>query len=424
MLDTNKLEQVVEQQIKDNVRQKVEEITSDAQWITGLEQQIVEFVQARVLAKFNNVGARPDIVSAVQTSVVDLFQQGAVPGIDNYVDQKLINQGINSAVDQMITASIDNLVADPEWIKRVETLILQNYTQKLSRHLSTVDINSLVIDYIDQSVDRWQERFKKNFKTAGIIDASTTQQMLIEDDQVSISNQLVTKDAVVNDSLVVNNLAVKGSINVDNQSWNELATVAANKALSGLTEDWINLLVKQVVELSATQGIDFKSVSINGKPLVDENKLNDAITKTNIQTTGILEKLNVAGTASIHDTLLVTNKRVGINTQSPEMALSVWDEETNLLAGKVSKDKLFIGSGRKQTLAMGVNRTSHIEIDPEGLVTINQLRLGRWKISHASDVPGYSGTRGDLVLNSDPKPNSPFAWVCLGGLQWQAIRGA
>jgi len=340
------------------------------------------------------------------------------------LDQTLINQSITSAVDQLITASIDNLVADPEWIKRVETLILQNYTQKLTRHLSSIDLNSLVVDCIDQSIDRWQEKLKKNFKTAGITDTATTQQLSIEDNQVAVKNQLTAKNATIDDNLYVNNLVVKGLVNVDNQSWDELATVAGSKALAQLTEDWTASLVKQVVELSTTHGIEFKNITIDGTPLVDGNTLNGAITQTNIQTTGVLESLTVAGRTKLNnDTVTVTSKRVGINTSDPEMALSVWDEETNLIAGKLSKEKVFVGSGRKQTLALGVNRTPYIEIDPEGLVTINQLRLGRWRISHAAEAPGHSGTRGDLVFNSDPKPGTPFAWVCTGGFQWQSLQG-
>jgi hypothetical protein len=118
------------------------------------------------------------------------------------------------------------------------------------------------------------------------------------------------------------------------------------------------------------------------------------------------------------------SRRIGINTRDPEMALTVWDEEVCVLAGKLSQDLAYIGTGRRQSLALGVNRKHHIMIDVDGLITVQQLRIDRWKIGHAAQVPGYSGTRGDFVLNHDPKPEAPFAWICLGGFKWQPLRSA
>ena len=429
MLDTTALTQLVEQEIKTNVQRHVSAVISDVGWINNMEQQVIDFAQARLLAKFNNVGAVPELVSMVKHSVGDLFAQGQIPNIANFVDTKLIDQSIDSAVTKLVTSTLDNLSVDPQWLARIENLIVQNYTQKISRHLSAVDIDSLVAAQLESSIDKWQERFRKNFKTSGIEDTAQSRQLGIEDNLVIVENQLVARGlhvvdgAEISGDLTVKNLAVTGTVNVDNKSWDQISTLAAGKALDKITSDWKTALVAEVLELSRTQGIDFKDVLINGKALVSNNQLNATITHSNLENVGTLKQLTVSGPATITDTFNVVRGRVGINTQQPEMALSVWDEEVAVMAGKLAKDQAFIGTSRNQSLTLGVNRSPYLEIDTSGLVTVKQLRIDRWKISHGGTEPGHTGTRGDVIFNSDPKPGTPFAWVCLGGLRWQPVRG-
>ena len=46
------------------------------------------------------------------------------------------------------------------------------------------------------------------------------------------------------------------------------------------------------------------------------------------------------------------------------------------------------------------------------------------KISHDVQVPGWAGTRGDMVFNTNPGPDRVFAWVCLGAHKWQTLKSA
>ena len=115
---------------------------------------------------------------------------------------------------------------------------------------------------------------------------------------------------------------------------------------------------------------------------------------------------------------------MGINTDAPDLALSIWDEEINLSLGKLKSNTAWIGTSRLQDLAIGVNGIASIMVNKEGLVTVKELRLGRHRISHADQVPGWSGTKGDLVINSDPKSEAPFGWICLGTFRWQPLRSA
>jgi hypothetical protein len=63
------------------------------EWLASFEQRIIEFVQARVMAKFANAEYLPEITDTVKSSVSELFKNGVVPGIDQYVDTATVRYG-------------------------------------------------------------------------------------------------------------------------------------------------------------------------------------------------------------------------------------------------------------------------------------------------------------------------------------------
>jgi len=179
-----------------------------------------------------------------------------------------------------------------------------------------------------------------------------------------------------------------------------------------------------VLEAAKTQGIEFQDVIVRGMPVVQDGTLNSAIRHSQLESVGTLDRLSVSGDADLATTMHVRNRRVGINTLDPEMALSLWDEEVTVVAGKLKQGHAFLGTARSQNFSLGVNRKPYLEIDAEGLITVKNFRIDRHRVSFAAQVPGYSGTRGDLVFNSDPNDGQPFAWVCLGAFRWQPLRAA
>ena len=424
MLDNMSLDSLIEQQIKTVVEARVQAILAQPEWIDNLEQRITKYAQDRIVGRFANISTVPDLIDAVQGSVRKLFDQVHVPGLETYVSPSKITQAIDNGIQALVNAAIDNLVIDTEWQNKIERSVNHIMTMRLSDRLSSIDINSLIVSHIDAGIDRWQDRLKRDFRTNGISDQANNIELTVLDGVVVVERDFVAKNIQVEQDLIVNNLVVSGVINTDNRSWNELKDVISQQVLTATTEQWRQDLVDQVVLESRTAGINFDSVMVDDLPLIENKTLSAAVVDSHLQSIGTLRDLRVAGTAQFGQTMQVSGRRVGINTQDPEMALAVWDEEVSIIAGKLSKQQAFVGTARLQNLAIGVNRTPQIEIDVDGLTTIKQLRVGRHRISHAGTVPGYSGTRGDLVLNSDPKPGTPFAWVCLGAFQWQSLHSA
>ena len=430
MIETKNMEDFVQEQIRSAVDHFVASVITDDSWMRNLEQRIVRHVQDRITARFANIETVPDLVSTVKTSVRDLMTQGHVPGIDRYLDPVVISQNIDRAVEQQIARSLDLLAADPAWIAKMETLINQNYMRRVSEWISTRDLDGMVASLIDASVDRWQDRFKQEFATRGLHDGAETLELTLSPGEVRITNSLQCPDMVISDRaavqgvLEVQDLVLRGTINTDNVSWNELSNRIAQDTLDLITDQWRQDLVNGVLEIAKTQGIEFQNVTLRGMPLVENGTLNSAVRHSQLASVGTLDRLSVSGDADISDTMHVRNRRVGINTSDPEMALSLWDEEVAVVAGKFKQSHAFLGTARSQNLSLGVNRRPYLEIDTDGLVTVKNFRIDRHRVSFAAQVPGYSGTRGDLVFNSDPNDGQPFAWVCLGAFRWQPLRTA
>ena len=346
----------------------------------------------------------------------------------------VIERQIRDAVDQSIEGYVETTIAqltlDPAWVAKIENLVNQNFARKFTERLSMLDVSGLIKSHIDEGFDKYREKLVKEFTTAGVSDIASDTELEVCDELVRVRHRLVAnetfveQDAKVRGTLDVNNLCVRGSINTDNRSWNELSNVIKQQVLQGINDEWKQSLVQQVLDLAITQGIDFSDVKIDGTTLVSGNTLSHKITETSIQKTGTLRDLVVEGNTKLNETLNVNRRRVGINTTDPEMALSIWDEEVSIIAGKIAPQRGFIGTSRMTPLSIGVNRVSAIDIDTDGLVAVKKLRIGQHRMSHESQVPGYSGTRGDIVFNSDPKPDAPFAWVCLGGFKWQSLKSA
>ena len=340
------------------------------------------------------------------------------------IDQKTIEQLVLKAVQDNILSSVENIAQDPVWLARIEQLINQTVTYQTIAQIGSIDINTIIHDRVDENMNKFHSRMREDFSSVGIKDQATETQLTIMNDHTVFENNLTARDLTIANSAQIQNLVVTGSINTDNHSWSALSADIAEKTFARVTDTWQSDLVRQVAEHIKTNGIDFDQVTVGGTLLVDGNRLAETIKETSIQTTGVLRTLQVAGETHLNETFSVARKRVGVNTEEPEMALSVWDEEVSVNIGKNKLNQAYIGTGRAQGIAIGTNRVAHVEITADGLTQIKKLQVGVHKISHATEVPGWSGTKGDMVFNANPGSNRVFAWVCLGAFKWQVLKSA
>jgi hypothetical protein len=340
------------------------------------------------------------------------------------IDANLVQNLVEQAVEKNILSTIENLCQDEAWLSRIEHMINQTVTQETVSRIGSIDINTIIRQQVDNNMKTVKQQLLTDFASTGINDQSTTCQLTVMDDTTVVENRLTAADLTVVNGARINDLSVTGSINTDNPAWTTLADNISDNALKKLSDKWQKELVQDVVEQIREKGIEFDTVTIGGEHVVIGNRLSNSITASNLQSVGVLRQLSVAGETHLNNTVSVINNRLGINTSSPESALSIWDEEVSVIVGKHKAKQAYIGTARDQTLSLGVNRTPYLDIDNTGLTTVKKLQVGVHKFSHATQVPGWSGTKGDIVFNANPGPDLVFAWVCTGSYNWQVIKGA
>lgn len=417
MLDTKALQKLVEEQVKQEVTSRVSSALNE-QWVKTVEDKAIKFIQDRIVAKFANSEAMPELIDAVKSSVRELFQSGQIPGLGQYVDYDFIKQSVNDSTQQLVQIAIQELSVDRSWLEKIESQVNQSMTQRVVATLGSTDIRSMVNRRVDEVTEEIVKRI-----IPGIQDQSENIELTLLDKNVVVENTLTAKDIEAVESVTVKNLVVKGSVNTDNQSWQALAESISQRTLDKLNNDWKQMLVQQVAESIKQQGIEFDSITVGGHKIVDGNKLSSQITQSNLQSVGKLAQLVVDGEVNLNDTVNVVDRRIGINTKNPDMAMSIWDDEVTLSLGKHKENTAYFGTTRRQGLTIGVNKTPVIEIDTDGLTAIKKLQVGIHRVSLGNEVPNYSGTRGDIVFNAVPTVDNPvFAWQCLGGFKWKVIK--
>jgi len=329
---------------------------------------------------------------------------------------------LDNAIENNITSAIETLGTDPVWLEKIEGMINQAVVRRTLQTVGSIDIATIIHERVDENMAKFKQEMLSGFSSTGIDDKATACQLTIMDETTVVENTLTARSANFVESVTVKDLAVTGSINTDNRSWNGLAADISAKTLAQLDQDWRDKLVAQVAQEIKTNGIDFANVKVDGYPLVSNGELARTVTQSSLRRVGRLQELVVDGEASLNETVVVVKKRVGVNTEQPDAALNVWDEEVSISAGKYKNQEAYIGTNRDQTLNISINRMPQITLGTDGVTGIKKLRVAQYMIGHGTTVPGYAGTKGDIVFNADPTPKSAFAWVCLGGHQWKVLK--
>jgi hypothetical protein len=425
MLDIQVITTMIEKQIATQVNEQVLAVLTSEQWVESLEQKILQYTQDRILAKFANSETMPEIIQAVKQSVGEMFESGLIPGVQQFVDSNVIKHTVDTAVEQIIKSAVDQFGQDPAWQAQVERLINQAVTQETVARLGSIDLGPTIKQYVEDYMQKFTTGLLENFSSSGIVDRASKCELTVMDEAVVIENVLHANSIQAQESIQVKDLVVTGSINTDNASWMALSDYISQQTLDKLTTEWNNNLVKEVTEQIQQHGINFEQIRLGDETIIQEKRLTDIITESSLQSVGRLRTLQVQGEARFNNTTMnVLNKRVGINNDAPEKALGIWDEEVSIVIGKHKLNQAYLGTNRDQSVVIGVNREPQIEISVNGLTTIKQLQVGQHRISHAPQVPGWAGTRGDIVFNSNPGTDRAFAWVCLGSYKWQTLKGA
>jgi hypothetical protein len=259
----------------------------------------------------------------------------------------------------------------------------------------------------------------ENFSSTGIEDRATQVALTILDESTVVENNLLTKDLTVQGSMTINGeFIVNGSVPEDSNFYKNLVSSASASTLGSLDVTFFDRYSKIIFNQIKTEGLDLDKLTLNGTEIASSNSLGLSIVNSNLQTLGELKELRVSGESLLAQTLYVTPKRVGVNTIEPSAALSVWDDEIEIITKKKSKDIGLFGTPRHQKLVLTSNNKDNIILNEDGSVQINNLKIGAVMFSTSNNPPNYVSERCHIVWNTNPNLGGPLGWICLGGANW------
>jgi hypothetical protein len=200
----------------------------------------------------------------------------------------------------------------------------------------------------------------------------------------------------------------------------------------------------------STESIDIpqkQSYMIGGQVALASNYLGNSIVASNLQSLGNLKSLTVNGSANIADKFFFNEKsgRLGLGTENPNAIFAVYEpiHDVELVMDTTDTGAGKIGTHNTRALEIVTDNQTRICVDASGTVTVGhetrnttmrvygKLSVGvknpqeslevsgniRWSnrlFTSANGAPD-SGSyhKGDIVWNSDPKPNTYVGWICV-----------
>ena len=359
-----------------------------------VEQQIADILISAVRKSFNQLDVPEQVAKCIKQKLENQsFQKYLTDQIEYHVGNLKIGGLAAKSMDAHARIMLEPHIARIQRLakNRVDAIL----TQTINQYITTVEfpeasIKTSSIDWHDFRMSIDQIDGVKN--TSGIEDISDQIQLTIMNDAVVVEGELISKN-IKTDVAEVDTLIIKNTVNTDSSWYRELR--------------------------------DGIATSIPSPPLYDHKieALEIAITgvQKSMQKSGQhLKQLEVTGEVLLSDVLYTApgNKRVGINTTEPSDALTVWDQEAEVVIGKHKTQEGYIGTRRRQNINIGANNRVGLTVCPDGSVIINKLQLMGRTISESDSVPGVAAKPGDIVLNSKPKVGKPIGWICLDGIKW------
>jgi len=415
LIDTSAIESIVKDKVAETIVSEVNQLLKKPEELLNLIKRDATALLVKQLSnQCNNI---EDIETRVAIHADKLLEKR--------IDDKTIINIVYDHVREPVNAEVNELLKNNINIGNIiESQVVNAFRNQLGVKFDNLDIAIIVEEKISDLFAKFISNTNGISSTAKKLELSVMDDIVVVEHEL-LANKITSPNGIVTEGNIhiKKDLVVDGNVNIDDNAWKPLSTKIEKSVFDKFKNQAVNELGDSVLKYAKTEGIDFASVTIKGKELINENSLGKTVVNSNLQSLGQLNSLNVRGEAEVNDTFFVVNNRIGVNTAEPSMALSIWDEEVSLIAGKLKTQTAFIGTAGIQELGIGINKRPEITIQENGIVAIDKLQIGRNRIKYESQLPGYQGVKGDITFNTEvSKENTVFAWACLGGHKWLPLK--
>jgi len=407
---------------KDIFENLVNDITAEV--LQQVQEQIGSVVTAAVSTQINNLLSPERVNAVINTRVVENLHNYRPD--TTHIEQQLervgeqvadsLHQRANSLVEQTVNARVNEI--------DFSAMILNQLSQKLDPSHNkypfmerSIDISAVDTDRLVVTGDQVVGGVIRQFASTGIDDKSTMCQVTVMDQGTVFENTLYAPRIEIKGGAVIDgDLEIQGRI-VDNAAYQQLVNAAAASAKETIESTVLDQHQDRIFERIHNEGIDLSKVSLDGRLIVDGQKLLNVF-YSQLQTVGTLHDLQTDGETLLSQSLYVGNRRVGVNTMNPTVALDIWDDEVEIRIGKQQQGVARIATAKDHTLIIGSNDQDNITVTPDGAITVKQIRIGNVLFSSSPNPPQYTAQRGTIVFNEQPNLGGPIGWVSLGDARW------
>jgi hypothetical protein len=385
----------IQEQINNSVRAAIENYLQS----TDLDKIISESLQTNinnVIVNTSNrllaqvVGHRDleSEVSAIVNNIVTDYLMGAAQKI---LENKLGELDLKDIIESKTTSTVKNLLDTVQ------------FPDNSISH-SSVDFNGFKLNAAEISLGTY-----KNFTSTGIQDVSESLQLTVTDTGLVVVNNITAENLLISDNTFTNNLTVEGILNVTGPIAD---SETLKKYTANISDERISANNKLDIDLSGRRIVE------DAKLILSVDTLGPSIINSNLRKLGNLTELTVSGQALICETLMVSDNRVGINTEEARGALSVWDQDAEFTLVKTAQRTMFVGSTRMTDISLGTNNQDQIKLKNTGEIEIaGPLRFNGILIKVTDRIPEQVGEPGELQIMRD----GSAIYRCLGQNSWQRI---
>jgi len=393
----------IEQEVRDKATQEIVAKLASSELSTLVDQLITKNLEAKIAKlDFESMAKKEldrlvyQINTKVNTSMTATANESVVKEINKQVAQLNIHELIRTVIHNKITTMVD----------------AGSFPDNTIPHKS-VNFKGLTL-----SGNQVEGGIIKQFGSTGIEDRASHVQVTLMDHATAFEGPVWAPEIQVKGSLIVDgNIKLAGNL-INDSVLNSLVDKSIQCVRESLNTELFQGYSNMVSDNIRLQGLDLNKITLNGKDVVMGNQLGYSIVDSNLQRLGLVKDLQTKGEAYFSETLYVTEGRVGVGTMDPSATFVVWDEEVEMVVTKHSQDTGYIGAPRYQKLVLGANNKDNLTLNTDGSVQVNDLRIGKLKITHSDSIPNYPGQVGDIVFYAYPTIGGPIGWVCLGNTRW------
>lgn len=165
-----------------------------------------------------------------------------------------------------------------------------------------------------------------------------------------------------------------------------------------------------------------RAYKIENIPVLSMTKLGDSIVQSNLQSVGDLHKLKVTGAVEFAQWAYFNpvHNRFGINTESPNGAIGIAENNVELVLGSFKNDYGYVGTYTNSGLEIGTDNTARITVANTGEVTFGSAKYknavvrihGKLEVDEIINDPRDSGRS---IIFKEGKENKIYGT----GLTWQ-----